>query len=115
MARPARARRGRAARDARSRARRLVRGLRGEPEGQQAREQRRRPAAPGRDIGTQGGRGAEMELSEYLDAITRESGALADAAERAGLDAPVPSCPDWTVADLLVHLGGVQQWARITV
>jgi uncharacterized protein (TIGR03083 family) len=56
-----------------------------------------------------------MELSEYLDAITRESAALADAAERAGLDAPVPSCPEWTVADLLVHLGGVQQWARVTV
>ena len=56
-----------------------------------------------------------MELSEYLDAITRESGALADAAERAGVDAPVPSCPDWTVADLLAHLGGVQQWARVTV
>jgi uncharacterized protein (TIGR03083 family) len=56
-----------------------------------------------------------MELPEYLDAITRESAALADAAERAGLDAPVPSCPDWTVADLLVHLGAVQQWARVTV
>jgi len=56
-----------------------------------------------------------MEPSEYLDAITRESAALADAAERAGVDAPVPSCPEWTVADLLVHLGGVQQWARVTV
>jgi uncharacterized protein (TIGR03083 family) len=56
-----------------------------------------------------------MELPEYLDAITRESAALADAAERVGLDAPVPSCPEWTVADLLVHLGGVQQWARVMV
>ena len=32
-------------------------------------------------------------------------------AERAGLQANVPSCPDWTVADLLGHIGGVQEWA----
>ena len=56
-----------------------------------------------------------MEPTEHLDAITRESTALADAAERAGLDAPVPSCPGWTVADLVAHIGEVQQWARITV
>ncbi|HXY90953.1 MAG TPA: maleylpyruvate isomerase family mycothiol-dependent enzyme [Acidimicrobiia bacterium] len=56
-----------------------------------------------------------MELSDYLTAITRESAALADAAERAGLDAPVPSCPGWDVGDLVAHVGEVQQWARITV
>ncbi len=56
-----------------------------------------------------------MELDRYLDVITTESAALADAAERAGLDAPVPSCPEWTVADLVAHVGEVQQWARITV
>jgi uncharacterized protein (TIGR03083 family) len=56
-----------------------------------------------------------MTPDEYLDAIARESAALADAAERAGLDAPVPSCPDWTVADLVGHIGQIQQWARVTV
>jgi uncharacterized protein (TIGR03083 family) len=56
-----------------------------------------------------------MQRDEYLEAITRESTALADAAERAGLDVPVPSCPGWTVADLVAHVGEVQQWARITV
>lgn len=56
-----------------------------------------------------------MELNEYLDAIERESAALADAAERAGLDAPVPSCPEWATADLVAHIGEVQQWARLTV
>lgn len=25
---------------------------------------------------------------------------------------PVPACPDWTVTDLVVHLGGVHRWAR---
>ena len=56
-----------------------------------------------------------MELSQYLDAITDESVALADAAERGDLDAPVPSCPDWTLAQLVAHIGEVQQWARTLV
>ena len=56
-----------------------------------------------------------MQPAGYLGAITAESAALADAAERAGLDAAVPSCPEWTVADLVAHIGEVQQWARITV
>ena len=56
-----------------------------------------------------------MQPNEYLDVITRESAALADAAERAGVDALVPSCPGWTVADLVTHVGEIQQWASITV
>ncbi len=28
----------------------------------------------------------------------------------ADLDAPVPSCPDWAVRDLVVHLGNVHRW-----
>jgi uncharacterized protein (TIGR03083 family) len=56
-----------------------------------------------------------VELDAYLDAIDRESSALADAAALAGLDALVLSCPGWTVADLVAHVGEVQQWARITV
>jgi uncharacterized protein (TIGR03083 family) len=56
-----------------------------------------------------------VEPDEYLEAIIRESAALADAAERAGLGSRVPSCPDWTVAELVAHVGEVQQWARVTV
>jgi uncharacterized protein (TIGR03083 family) len=56
-----------------------------------------------------------MELSQYLDAIANESVALADAAERGDLDAQVPSCPDWTLAQLVAHIGEVQQWARTVV
>ncbi len=56
-----------------------------------------------------------MDRDDYLGAITTESAALADAAERAGLDAPVPSCPDWTVADLVAHIGEIQQWSRVTL
>lgn len=50
------------------------------------------------------------EHLDYLDVIEAESAALLDAARTAGLDAPVPSCPDWTVADLLGHIGRVQRW-----
>ncbi|HEX5586572.1 MAG TPA: maleylpyruvate isomerase family mycothiol-dependent enzyme [Acidimicrobiia bacterium] len=56
-----------------------------------------------------------MNTTEYLDAIARESAALADAAERAGLDASVPACPGWTVFDLVEHVGNVQRWAALTV
>lgn len=56
-----------------------------------------------------------MELSQYLDAITRESAALADAAQGTDLDARVPSCPDWTLAQLVAHIGEIQQWARTIV
>jgi uncharacterized protein (TIGR03083 family) len=52
-----------------------------------------------------------MEHTEHVDAIRSESAALVRAAEAAGPDASVPSCPDWTVTDLLGHLGTVQRWA----
>lgn len=52
-----------------------------------------------------------MEISEHLDALGEHGVALADAADKAGLDAEVPTCPDWQVRDLLGHLGQVHRWA----
>lgn len=52
-----------------------------------------------------------MEPTTYIETIRTESAALVAAAETAGMAASVPSCPDWTVADLLVHIGTVQRWA----
>ncbi|MTD16042.1 maleylpyruvate isomerase family mycothiol-dependent enzyme [Nakamurella sp. YIM 132087] len=43
--------------------------------------------------------------------MTTEAGELADHAIAAGPDAPVPSCPEWTVSDLLGHQGMVHRWA----
>jgi uncharacterized protein (TIGR03083 family) len=51
-----------------------------------------------------------MDHGAYVDAIRSEGAALAVAAERAGVDAPVPSCPLWTVADLLGHVGRIHRW-----
>jgi len=51
----------------------------------------------------------------YVAAVRAETAALVDAAERAGTGAPVPSCPEWTVSDLLAHVGRVQNWAATVV
>ena len=52
-----------------------------------------------------------MEIAEHVNALRREGEWLADAAERAGLDAPVPPCAPWQVKDLLRHTGYVHRWA----
>jgi uncharacterized protein (TIGR03083 family) len=53
-----------------------------------------------------------METQQYLDQLATNSERLADAAAAAGVDAPVPTCPDWTVADLLDHCLRGDDWAR---
>jgi uncharacterized protein (TIGR03083 family) len=51
-----------------------------------------------------------MDFGAHVDAIRREGDAMAVAARAAGIDAPVPSCPEWTVTDLLGHLGRIHRW-----
>jgi uncharacterized protein (TIGR03083 family) len=53
-----------------------------------------------------------LEPDQYVTALARESTDLADAARAAGTSAPVPSCPEWTVSDLLVHCVSGDLWAR---
>jgi len=50
-----------------------------------------------------------METTEHLNRLREEGPRLAAAAGRAGLDAPVPTCPGWLVRDLLSHAGGVHR------
>lgn len=47
----------------------------------------------------------------HLRALRAAADALASRAATAGLDAPVPTCPRWTVADLVAHQGIVHRWA----
>src|SRR5687767_7014823 len=49
-----------------------------------------------------------MEKDRCIAALLADSAALAEAA-RLGLDAPVPSCPGWSVADLVEHTGRVHR------
>jgi uncharacterized protein (TIGR03083 family) len=56
-----------------------------------------------------------MEPAQYLESLARDSERLADAAEAAGLTADVPTCPGWTVEDLLRHCTSGDLWARTIV
>jgi uncharacterized protein (TIGR03083 family) len=52
-----------------------------------------------------------MDVAAHIEVVRTEGGRLAAAAEAAGPDAPVPSCPEWVVRDLVQHQGGVHRWA----
>jgi uncharacterized protein (TIGR03083 family) len=54
-----------------------------------------------------------MDPATHLRSLRLESERFARAA-RGPLDARVPSCPDWSLGDLVWHLGGVQWfWAEV--
>lgn len=55
-----------------------------------------------------------LDTGAHLSALTADSQAIADLAE-GHLDRPVPACPDWAVADLLGHLGGVYSWVWMII
>ena len=52
-----------------------------------------------------------MDITTHIAALRWNGTDLADAAQKAGLDALVPTCPDWRVRDLVAHTGGVHRWA----
>ena len=56
-----------------------------------------------------------MDLNSYLAVLATEATVLAAAADEAGLAAAVPTCPGWTVADLVLHVGEVHRWATAAV
>ena len=77
-----------------------------------ARSARRR----GRDPVVRAAEGSlrSVEPAEYLDALRDRSKALLVSAPT-DLEAPVRSCPGWTVAKLVAHIGGVWGWAAAVV
>ncbi len=56
-----------------------------------------------------------MELSVYLDGVRDNARLFVEAVRKSGLDAPVPTCPDWTAADLARHQGRVFYWISTIV
>lgn len=51
-------------------------------------------------------------FDEWLDLIDERSATLRSVAGKAPSDARIPACPDWTVPDLLAHVGRTQRfWA----
>jgi uncharacterized protein (TIGR03083 family) len=51
-----------------------------------------------------------MDVEALIDRLAADGPSFADAATSAGLDAPVPAT-DWTVRDLVTHVGGIHRWA----
>jgi uncharacterized protein (TIGR03083 family) len=51
-----------------------------------------------------------MQIAERIEQLVADGALLADAAERAGWDAPVPAT-SWNVRELVTHVGGVHRWA----
>jgi uncharacterized protein (TIGR03083 family) len=51
-----------------------------------------------------------MDLSTHIQALSDEGRLLADSV--VDFDTPVPTCPGWTVRDLVRHVGEVHVWAR---
>ena len=56
-----------------------------------------------------------MEISEYLAALRDDGDLMAKAIAAVDPDAPIPTCPDWTMRDLVRHTGVVHRWARANV
>jgi uncharacterized protein (TIGR03083 family) len=52
-----------------------------------------------------------MEVVGHIDVLERDGVTLAEAAARAGLNAPVEACAPWRVKDLLRHTGYIHRWA----
>ena len=54
-----------------------------------------------------------MEVPAYVAQLRHDGERISTLLTDAGtdLDAPVPSCPDWCLRDLVRHLGGVHRWA----
>lgn len=56
-----------------------------------------------------------MQLQQHLDGLRAAVDAFAAAATTAGLDAAVPTTPDWDVRRLVAHQGMVHRWATAKV
>jgi uncharacterized protein (TIGR03083 family) len=52
-----------------------------------------------------------MDVIEHIEQLTRDGDRLATVASSIDPSAPVPTCPDWQLRDLVRHLGGVHRWA----
>ncbi|WP_246081588.1 maleylpyruvate isomerase N-terminal domain-containing protein [Nocardioides litoris] len=53
----------------------------------------------------------DLSLEQHLAGLHGAMTAFARYAGTAGLDVPVPTCPDWTVRRLVGHQGAVHRWA----
>ena len=53
----------------------------------------------------------QLTATRHLDGLREAMLAFVRYGDRAGLSAPVPTCPGWTVRELVAHQGMVHRWA----
>lgn len=56
-----------------------------------------------------------MDTPRYIQSIRDSGDRFVAVLEGVDLEAPVPSCPEWVVRDLVRHQAGVHAWARTIV
>jgi uncharacterized protein (TIGR03083 family) len=56
-----------------------------------------------------------VDVPGYVTQLRGDGDRVAVVLADADLDAPVPSCPDWCLRELVHHLGGVHRWATAFV
>ncbi|TQM11620.1 maleylpyruvate isomerase family mycothiol-dependent enzyme [Pseudonocardia kunmingensis] len=57
----------------------------------------------------------ELSMERYGQALLDQTAQFAETVRRAAPDAPVPTCPEWTTAQLVEHVGQTQQWVAAIV
>src|SRR6478735_4134520 len=57
----------------------------------------------------------DLDFSECVEGIRTALAGFVSFARKAGLDAPVPTAPEWNVRQLLAHQGMVHRWAAAKV
>ncbi|MGW3352918.1 maleylpyruvate isomerase family mycothiol-dependent enzyme [Nonomuraea rubra] len=56
-----------------------------------------------------------MDTSAYVKAVVEQTRTLAEWVDGKNATAPVPTCPKWTLADLVDHVGGTQRMVAMLV
>jgi uncharacterized protein (TIGR03083 family) len=52
-----------------------------------------------------------MDVADHIAALQEQGALMADAIDAGSADAAVPTCPEWVMRDLVLHLGAVHRWA----
>jgi uncharacterized protein (TIGR03083 family) len=56
-----------------------------------------------------------MDTAAYLNAVVEQTSTFADWVDGKDATAPVPTCPEWTLADLVDHIGATQKMVAMLV
>ncbi len=57
----------------------------------------------------------ELTMETYGRALVDQTSLFTETAARAATDAPVPTCPEWTLRTLVEHVGQTQHWVASIV